>query len=886
MARDDMTDRLMHEPFALTVDTRRSPIGIDSSAPEFGWLIPGTSAQRAYELEVTTDPGFVVAESSWVSGRVESERPFGIAYAGPRLASRTRYHWRARAHLDDGTVTDWAADVFETGILDRSEWAARWITHPDSTAKDPRTLYFHKAISLTAPVVRARAYTSALGWYRLVVNTTDVTGHSLVPRWTPFHHYVEYQTYDITDALRAGTNNVYMVVSEGRYRGKLGLFSAAARYGDRLAAMAQLELELADGTTVQLCSDSDWRVGYGRVTSADPKDGERLDLRLPDLPPESAFGTAVSLLSARPPLIAESVEPVTVIGHRTGVVSRTLAGRQLVDFGQNFAGVARLRLSGPAGATVKLLYSEVLDSHGELDTNYLDEKSGKEWFQRDEVILGDKPVDYTPAFTIHGFRYLAIDGPADPVSHDDVEGIVLSSKIAQISEFRASDPRLERLWANVLWSLRSNFTDTPTDCPTRERSGWTGDIQVFGPTAAQMVDARAFLRRYLHNTAREQYPDGRVPPFIPSEASPGVSKNRLAFSSSATGWGDVTVMLPWTLYQYYGDTTVLADQYDSARKWVDHLAHRASSKRSVRRRLRRGVGDLERFIVDTGFQWGEWLRPGETFRSEIRGGFTGKRAAVATAYLARSAELLARIAGVLQHGDDADRYRRLSVNATRAFQAAFVTEAGARIGDDKQDDYVRALAFDLLTAQQRHLAAARLVELVEQADCHLGTGFLSTPMLLDTLVDTGHADVAYRVLLQTSAPSWLDQVERGATTTWETWTGHTVDGEPHASHNHYAFGTVAAFLQERVAGLAPTAPGYRRFRVAPVIGGGLTSASVTIDTPYGTAGAAWELGPSGTVTLTVNVPVGTTGDVELGDVRQELSAGTHTITAYHPIGQT
>lgn len=875
----------MREPFALTVDTLRRPLGIDTVAPEFGWLVPGTVAQRAYDIEVGTDPGFPAAHSSWVSGRVESERPFGIAYTGPRLASRTRYHWRVRAHLDDGSVTDWAADSFETGILDRSGWVARWVTHPDSTAKDPRTLYFHTTIDLKAPVVRARAYTSALGWYRLVVNTTDVTGHSLVPRWTPFHQYVEYQTYNTTDALHTGTNHIYMVVSEGRYRGKLGIFSAAARYGDRLAALAQLEIELADGTTMQVCSDAGWRVGYGRVMRADPKDGERVDLRLPDLPPEGAFGTAVSLLNTHKPLIAESVEPVTVIGHRTGVPSRTPSGRQLVDFGQNFAGVARLRLAGPAGATVKLLYSEVLDAHGELDTNYLDEKPGKEWFQRDEVILGDKPVDYTPAFTIHGFRYVAIDGPADPVSPDDVLGIMLSSRIPQIAEFRASDPRLERLWSNVLWSLRSNFTDTPTDCPTRERSGWTGDIQVFGPTAAQMVDARAFLRRYLQNTAVEQRPDGRVPPFIPSEASPGVSKNKLSFSSSSTGWGDVAVMLPWTLYQYYGDTTVLADHYDSARKWVDHLTHRASTKRSIRRRLRRGVGDLEQFIVDTGFQWGEWLRPGETFRSEIRGGFTGKRAAVATAYLARSAELLSRIAEVLQHGDDADRYRRLSANATRAWLAAFVTEGGARIGDDKQDDYVRALAFDLLTPDQRPRAAGRLVELVEQADFHLGTGFLSTPMLLDTLVDAGHQDIAYRVLLQTTAPSWLDQVERGATTTWETWEGYTVTGEPHASHNHYAFGTVAAFLQERVAGLAPTAPGYARFRVAPVIGGGLTRASVTLETPYGTAGAAWELGPSRIVTLTVTVPAGARADVELGDVRRELSAGTHTITAQHPTSQ-
>lgn len=874
----------MQQPFALTVNTRQSPIGIDTAATEFGWKNPGTITQRAYEIEVSTDLDFR-ADSTWASGRVESERPFGVAYTGPRLLSRTRYHWRVRVHLDDGTVTDWAVATFESGIVDPSEWVARWVTHPDSTVKDPRTLYFHTTMELTAPVVRGRAYASALGWYRLFVNGADVSGHSLVPRWTPFHQYVEYQTHDITDALHAGTNHVHMVVSEGRYRGKLGVFSAGARYGDQLAALAQLELEFADGTTAQVCSDNGWRVGYGRVISADPKDGERVDLRLPELPSDGSADRPVATLDLNTPLLAESVQPVTVTGHRSGEVSRTPSGQQLVDFGQNFAGVARLRLSGPAGATVKLLYGEVLDAHGELATKYLDVTPSKEWFQRDEVILGDEPVDYTPAATIHGFRYLAIDGPADPVSKDDVQGIVLSSTMPQISDFRASDPRLERLWTNVLWSLRSNFTDTPTDCPTRERSGWTGDIQVFGPTAAQMVDARAFLRRYLYNTAAEQYPDGRVPPFIPSEASPGVSKNRLSFSSSSTGWGDVTVMLPWTLYRYYGDTAVLAAQYDSACKWVDYLARRASTKRSLRRRLRRGVGDLERFIVDTGFQWGEWLRPGETFLSEIPGNFTGKRAAVATAYLARSSRLLARIAEVLDRDDDADRYNQLSVNATHAWQAAFVTDGGARIGDDKQDDYVRGLAFDLLTPEQRPHAAARLTELIEQAGFHLATGFLSTPMLLDTLVDAGRQDIAYRLLLQTTAPSWLQQVERGATTTWETWKGYADDGEPKESHNHYAFGTVAAFLQERVAGLAPTAPGYSRFRVAPVIGGGLTSASVTVDTPYGPASAAWELLPNNTVEIVVTVPPGTAAHVELGEVRQELSAGTHTVTAPQPTWQ-
>jgi alpha-L-rhamnosidase len=875
----------MPAPYSLTVDRRREPFGIDTSAPEFGWKLPGPAGQRAYEIEVASAPAFEPATVVWSSGEVASPEPFGVVYGGPRLASRMAYYWRVRVRDTDGGISAWAGAAFETGILDASQWHARWITHPGSDKKQPRTLYFHTEVQLSAPVVRGRAYATALGWYRLFINDTDLTGNALVPRWTPFHDYTEYQAYDITGALRAGGNRIGIVVAEGRYRGKLGAFSLGARYGDRLGAFVQLELDLADGTTTRVTTDPTWRAGHGRVLVSDPKDGERVDLRLPELPwttGEHGGDQPAVVLAAEPRLVAEAVERVTEVGRRAGAVSATPSGKQLIDFGQNFSGVARVRLCGTPGQTVKLLYSEVLDEDGELATTYLGVgNGGSGWFQRDEAVLTDQPVDYTPWFTIHGFRYLCVDGPVQPITEQDVEGIVLSSDLEPIAEFHASDPRLERLWTNVLWSLRSNFTDTPTDCPTRERSGWTGDIQVFAPTAAQLVDADAYLRRFLHNLAAEQYADGTVPPFVPAETAPGHSKNPLRFARTSVGWGDVAVILPWTLYQYYGDLHVLRTQYDSGKAWVDHLARRAATKRGWRRRFRKGTGALEKYIVDTGYHWGEWLRPGESLQAAMLGNVTGKRASVATAYLAHSARLLSRIATALGKTADATTYRHLADHAGQAWRAAFVRDGGQRIADDKQDDYVRGLAFGLLLPDQRPAAAARLTELIEQAGFHLGTGFLSTPMLLGSLVEAGHPDIAYRILTQTTPPSWLGQLDRDATTTWETWEGYK-DGKPHLSHNHYALGSVAAFLQEHVAGLSPAAPGYAHLRIAPVIGGGLTFASVAIETPYGRAASAWRLHPDQTVSLAVTVPPGTTADITLGPLHEKVGSGNHTFTTTRP----
>ncbi len=845
------------------------------------------AGQVAWQVEVRAGTDVV-----WDSDRVEGERPFGHAYGGSPLTSGTTYHWRARVWVPDvAAPSAWSEPAsFETGLLQPADWSARWVSGPAPTSPEEfRTLYLRTVVDVPGAVVRARAYTSALGWYRFLVNGTDLVGPALVPRWTPFDSYVEYQVHDVTDVLRSGSNVLAMAVGDGRFRGRNGVGNRRAVYGDRLGALCQLQVDLADGTSLTFGSDGSWEAGTGRIVVSDPKHGERADLRVPDddwltgaeAPPRFAPAEVLPRHPRR--LVAEETGRVRQVATLPAVaVTRTASGRQVVDLGQNVAGVVRIRLDGPRGSTVRLRHSELLRPDGELDVDYIHNVGAtSRWDQRDVVTLPGEEVWWQPWFTIHGFRFVEVDGLERDLHPEDVVGVVLSSDLATAGDFTCSDERLVRLHRNVGWSLRSNFVDTPTDCPTRERSGWTGDIQVFGPTATTYVDAQAYLRRYLRNLSVEQLTDGTVPAVVPAESSTfsGGLARLSRFTRTSAGWGDVTVLLPWTLHRYYGDTRVLHDAYPTMTKWVDQLARRAASRRSLQRRLR-GTRrrDVERFLVDTGYHWGEWLRPGEGFVRSMADSLLRSRAVVATAYLEHSSRRLSQVASLLGRNGDAQRYADLADDVRAAWRAAFL-HADGTVGLDRQEDYVRAVAFGLLDPAEQPAAIDRLVELVEAAGDHVGTGFLATPLLLPVLAEAGRADVAYRLLLQTTSPSWLHQVERGATTVWETWEGYRADGHGEASHNHYAFGTVAGFLVEHVAGLAPAEPGYRVIDVRPTVGGGLTHASATLRTPYGTASSSWRLEGAGTdqrVLLDVVVPPGATARVRLGDgSTEEVAPGRH-----------
>ncbi|QLD12753.1 alpha-L-rhamnosidase [Microbacterium oleivorans] len=767
--------------------------------------------------------------------------------------------------------------------------SAKWITGPSPTSPSDRTtLYLRGDVTVERKVQEARARVSALGWYRFFVNSVNQTGTALVPRWTPFDHYVEYQEYDITEHLREGHNVLAMAIGEGRFRGHIGGSSRPDVYGDRLAGHVTIDIEYTDGSTATIVSDSSWLAGAGRISISDPMLGEKVDLRVSDdnwlsatTPPPNDPGRfgPVEIFPTQRNLIPEEggrVEKVDTL--RPLSITRTPAGTQLVDFGQNAAGVVRIHLQGKAGTVVTLTHSELVAANGSVDIDYLAlPPVAKGIVQADRVILDGTPTWWQPWFTIHGFRYVEIDGLPNTLTADDLEYVVLSTNLAPTGTFQCSDERLNKLYENTKWSMRSNFTDTPTDCPTRERSGWTGDIQAFAATATTYANVSEYLRRYLRNLAVEQLPDGRIPPFIPAETSSfsgGLSKAFTILSSSA-GWGDVSVQLPTVLHQYYDDTTSVELAYPAAKRWVDHLEHRAAHKRSIRRRLRaRGAAlENEKYIVDTGFNWGEWLRPGESFIASVADSALRSGPVIATAYLEHSARQLATLATALDRENDAKHYRQLADRTRKAWRAAFIHPDG-RIGMNRQDDYVRALAFGLLQADEKAAAVERLVDLIEEAGDHLGTGFLSTPWLLFVLTDNGRADVAARLLLQTTTPSWLSQVERGATTTWETWEGYTQKGKAHASHNHYAYGAVTGFLIERLVGISPAEPGFRTINIRPTLLPGLTHAEATVGTPFGSAQAGWRI-DGDDLDVNVTVPEGTTARLLIGPIDRHLTPGEH-----------
>ncbi|KAK6508889.1 hypothetical protein TWF481_003656 [Arthrobotrys musiformis] len=875
---------------SLTVSTNSYfPLGMGNPYPEFAWKLDSNPSnhgvQTAYEIQVSIAPDFEHMSLVWNEGKIKSAEQFGITYNGDPLESRTQYYWRVRVWDSSDSPSKWSKiATFETGIMDPNLWTAKWISaKPLFDPKQDKVLYFHKFITASSAVVNGRAYVSALGWYRLFINDVDITGPCLVPRWTPTDHTLEYQTYDISQHFHVGRNRITIVVGDGRYRGRLGVATRRCVYGDSLAAFAQFHLQLEGIGELVSTTNESWVVSEGPIQRSDPRDGEVVDLRVNSS--ESSLVNSFPVRMITPPaakIIAEEVPRVQEVDRLVPIdIKRTPSGKQLIDFGQNFAGVARIRLSGPAGTKVKLEFSEIVGLNGELDLKYVFMGFPGSLEQKDEIILSGKETWFQPFFTIHGFRYVTVDGLPATLGPTDIQGIVLSSKLPTAGTFECSNPQLEKLWKNVFWSLLSNFVDTPTDCPTRERSGWTDDIQIFGPAATHLVASQEYLRRYLSNVEYEQFDDGTIPPVIPSETSKFSGSNTLSRARTSVGWGDVSVMLPWTLYRYYGDKAVLEKQYDSMRLWVDQMELRARTKRSWKGMVSSVYGD---HILDTGFHWGEWLRPDEGVMSIILTVLLPPSAVVATAYYANSTRILSEISAIIGKKEDSLRYQAAFTKIRSAWQAAFVQirKDGIRIGSDKQDDYVRALEFDLLLPEHRPKAVDRLVQLIEKENYHLATGFLSTPMLLPALTANGRPDVAFKLLLQKTCPSWLYQIERGATTIWETWPGYDKRGNASASHNHYAFGSIITWLHEGIAGISPLEPGYRVILIKPTIGGGITHAKASLETPFGLAISSWKIINSGDgekVDLTITIPIGASAVVHHGtDITEGVPAGTHFYT--------
>ncbi|MGK5683909.1 family 78 glycoside hydrolase catalytic domain [Actinoplanes sp. URMC 104] len=762
-----------------------------------------------------------------------------------------------------------------------------WI-EPDEPVTPPpgsRPAYqLRHEFELPGPVAAATVQATAHGIYELFVNGTRVGDLELTPGFTAYRSRLQVQSYDVADLLRAGGNAIEVLLSDGWFRGRHGFARTANGFGDRVAALLALEVTHPDGTVTTVGTGPGWWSRPSRITAADLMDGQQTDLRQPASGWRPARPVTGGLYDDRRRLHASDAPPVRRIQElRPVAVDHLPGGATVIDFGQNINGWVRLSDLGPAGCRLTLTHGEHRAADGRVDTDHLrafDVTTGgpAPAGQVDRVVSAGRAGDvFEPRHTTHGFRYVQIDGhPGRPVA-DAVTAVVVHTDLATTGRFRCSDDRLDALHEAAVWSFRGNACDIPTDCPQRERSGFTGDWQVYVATAALTHDVAAFSGKWLRDLAADQWPDGRVPTVTPNPAGPGPSG--IAFMDAmegSAGWGDAAVLVPWELWRAYGDRAVLERQYDSMVRWVGYAATAARTRRHPDRAAARPrAAAHEQYLWDTGGHFGEWLEPGETPRPDP----SADHGIVATAYLARSAHLLGRIAALLGRTEDAARHRALAAAVRDAWQREYLAEDG-RIAVPTQANHVRALAFDLVPAERRAAVADRLAALIAAGDHHLGTGFLSTGMLLPVLADTGHLSTAYRVLLSTGVPSWLEMIDRGATTIWERWDGVTGD-RAQGSLNHYSKGAVVAFLHTHVAGIrlpadpGPGEAGYRRFVIQPRPGGELTWAQAEHDSPYGLVRSAWRL-EHGRFRLDVEIPAGTRAEVRLPDGRRiDAAPGRH-----------
>ncbi|GAA3585551.1 family 78 glycoside hydrolase catalytic domain [Amycolatopsis ultiminotia] len=774
-----------------------------------------------------------------VRGENTTQSPAGVLAKltvpdGPTVV--TDGGWKANQDGPDG----WEQPGFDDRAWTAAQPVAGYGSGPwasEVSISSPSPL-LRKGFTVAKQVRSARLLTTALGLQETRLNGRRVGSDLLAPGWTDYAKRLQYKEFDVTDQIRQGENAIGAMLGNGWYSGSLGI-AGAQHYGTRPWYSAQLQLSYADGSSSVVATDGSWKTIDGPIRADDLYQGETYDARQAvagwDSPgfDDHAWPTAVVRTDPKPNLVPQVDNGVTVQQEFHPVqITQPEPGVWVLDLGQNFAGRNRLSVTGPAGTTVTMRHAEVLNPDGTVYTDNLRAAQASDHF----TLAGTgKPEVYEPRFTVHGYRYVELTGLASPPTADTVTGRAMWTDGKQPGTFTTSDRMVNQLQHNIVWGERSNMLSIPSDCPQRdERLGWTGDIGIFAGTSTFNLDVRNLLGKFTDDLVDAQHDDGSF-----SDVAPDVLG-----TSGRAGWGDAGVLVPYTMWQRYGDTSVIDRHFDAMVKWVEYLRSTSGS-------------DL---IRD---QWthGDWLNVNDNTGQDL----------ISTAFFGWSARLVSRMAAATGHSAEADEYGTLADRIGAAFTGKFVAEDGT-IGSNSQTGYVLALAFGLLPADRAQAAADRLADKVAADGGHLSVGFLGVENLLPVLADHGHAGVAYQVLKQPDFPGWGYQLGNGATTIWERWDGIKTDGsfnDPAMnSFNHYGLGSVGDFLYRQVGGLSPAAPGYSEQLVAPKPGGGLTSAKSTYETPYGASASDWSIA-GGELTLRVSVPAGTSATVQVPTSRPD-----------------
>ena len=833
----------------LICEYQHNPLVIDVQKPRLGWKIESPLRdvmQTAYEVRVGTDKELSGKNVVWSSGKVTSDQSVHIAYEGPALQSKQRYYWQVQVWDNQGNTSGWSdVNFWQMGLLNPDDWKAKWITpSQDDTVKSPLV---RKEVHLSKKLKTAFAHITVKGLYEAYINGQKLGDSYFTPGWTNYNHHIQYQTYDVTEMLKNGANAIGVMLGDGWYRGYLGWQGKKNLYGRELGLLMQIELEYTDGSRETITTDDSWRSSFGAILESDIYNGEVYDARLEKKGWKQAgfkeddswenmrllqTNTARLVAPLAPPVRKQEIlKPIEIL--------TTPKGETVVDFGQNLVGWVQLKAKGASGTKIRITHAEVLDKEGNF---YMDNlRTAKQ--ENTYILKGEGEELFEPHFTFQGFRYARVEGYTGDLKAENISAVVLNSDMETTGQFKTSNALINQLQHNILWSQKGNFLDVPTDCPQRdERMGWTGDAQAFYNTAAFNMDVAGFFRKWLNDLKVEQREDGAVPHVVPNV----LESTRIG----TAGWGDASTIVPWGMYETYGDTQILADQYASMKGWVDFM-----------------LNSSENYLWNKGFHYGDWLfyRPAGD-DNDGRSAVTDKYL-IAQAFMIHSTNILVRSADLLGNTADSKKYAGVLEKIKQAFLEEYVTPNG-RLISGTQTAYVLALAFDVLPENLRQQAAKRLVDNIESYKNHLTTGFLGTPHLCHVLTKYGYTDVAYKLLLQDTYPSWLYPVKKGATTIWERWDGIKPDGSFQNTHmnsfNHYSYGAIGDWMYKTIGGIRPNpeAVGYKRITIKPELGGGFEHAETELKTLYGKVKTSWKIG-NGQFTIEVVIPPNTTADVVL-----------------------
>ena len=827
----------------LTCESLVNPLGLAVMNPRFSWHIesdiPGT-VQQGYCIELMDEDGLV-----WNSGEIVSAQSVLADYTGQPLAYATRYTWRVKVCVND-IWSNWSKPAwFETTL---EKWEAPFIC-ADDRPEDSYAVVFRREIHAEKPLKSARLYASALGLYEIFIGDKQITDTCFNPGWSAYDFRVLFQTFDVTDMLTSGIHTLTAHVAAGWFKGDLGFEKCRNLYGSTMAFSAHLHLVYTDGSCQTILTGDDWQFCASPIIYSEIYHGETYDARLES--PDTWQSARILEPGSR------SVEPFDGLPVRRQEVLPPIAlfttpgGDRVLDFGRNITGRVRFSVNGQAADRVKLRHAEVLDHSGNFYTENLRSAKCTDTY----ILKGGATEVYEPYFTFHGFRYVAVDEYPGEIHPGNFEAVVIHSDMERTGTFACSHPLINQLHSNIVWGWKGNALDIPTDCPQRdERLGWTGDIQIFASTACFLYNTLPFLVKWLHDLRLEQRPDGGVPHVIPD-----VLKKLNNDSHSACGWGDAAVIVPWTLYECFGDIRVLEDQYDSMCAWISRIHSQASGN-----------------IWNTGNHFADWVA-----LDAKEGDYIGATPPdlCATAYYAYSTGLVAKTAEILGRSGDAEQYRKLHADIVTAYQREFFTPSG-RLAAQTQTAHILSLVFALTPQAFIPRTIDTLVKLIEQNSGHMVTGFLGTPYFCHALSRNNKLNEAYALLLREDYPSWLYQVTMGATTVWEHLDGIKPDGSMWSanmnSFNHYAYGAVGDWLHKVVAGISPLEAGYKRILIAPQPGGSLTWAQAALKTPYGMVASRWEY-TDGSFSLKVTIPANTSAEIVLPDKRRfTVGSGEYT----------